>query len=130
MKKLMMILGIVASFAMAAPLFADGPCKSCEERWLWPWLEDCWFCEDAECGAVLCHIEQWESGEVCIAEGSGCGEGNPNCTDEEWQDIRFEMPQPGVRVARACERPLSESWRLTEVRVSSPRGKRAGSGRA
>ncbi len=126
MRKLVLMLSIMGSFAVVIPLAAEeGPCKSCEERWLWPWLEDCWFCEDTECGSALCHIEQWES-EVCVTQGDGCGEGNPNCTDEEWQDIRWTWPQPQARLAQACERPLSESWRLTGVRVSSPRGRRAG----
>jgi hypothetical protein len=35
MKKLTLLLGFVASFAIATPLLAqEGPCQSCEERWL------------------------------------------------------------------------------------------------
>ncbi|HVG23772.1 MAG TPA: hypothetical protein VND45_06425 [Thermoanaerobaculia bacterium] len=120
-----MVVIAVATFGIAVPAVAqEGPCQSCEQRWLWPWLEDCWFCEDTECGAILCHLEQWSSGDMCLTEGDGCGEGNPHCTDEDWQDLRFQTPRPEVKLAKACERSLSESWRLTAVRVSSSRGKR------
>jgi hypothetical protein len=121
MRRFALATGILIMLMCAAPASADalGGCKVCVERWLWPWLEDCYFCESATCGSMECSIQQCAPGlDCCVTAGEFCGEGNPECDDPS--------PHGAVRSGAEAELAdctrspfLAETWRLARVRVTT-----------
>lgn len=110
MKRLILCGVILAAFAWAAPAHA---CVECVEHYYWPWLEDCWYCDDSDCGAVLCHIEESPPGnEICILQGDGCNNGGRGCRDVQMGAL------PGTTGAT----PLEPTWRIVKVTVKPARG--------
>jgi hypothetical protein len=125
MKRTMFLIMAALLFCAIRVEPASAQCQTCVEHWYWPWLDDCWWCEGSYCGAVLCHIEQWGSTEVCVTDGDLCGEGNPMCDHAEHQGLL--EPRESTMLAKACEPQtlLSETWRLARVSFRTPpRGKR------
>jgi hypothetical protein len=126
MKRTMFLI-VAALLLCAIPAGpASAQCQACVEHWYWPWLDDCWWCEGTNCGAVLCHIEEYAPGaEVCVTQGDFCGEGNPMCDHAEHQTLL--QPRDSTMLAGNCEPPtfLSETWRLARVSIrTQSRGKR------
>jgi len=107
-----------------------GACQACELRFLWPWIEDCWFCEQAVCGFATCEIREYAPGDdYCVGQGEGCGEGLPGCEDPHVGSLLPVGATEQVKLAD-CERVpfLSETWRLKSVQLvthAKPRQKRA-----
>jgi hypothetical protein len=126
MKRTMLLI-VAALLLCAIPATtAAAQCQACVEHSYWPWLDDCWWCEAAYCGAVLCHIEEYAPGqEICVTEGDFCGEGNPICDHAEHQGLLqpgLIQPRESTKLAKNCEPPriLSETWRLARVEIQTP----------
>jgi hypothetical protein len=122
MKKLIVPMAVCVLFLCAGSASADaqGPCQACVERWLWPWMEDCWFCESVNCGQILCEIHDCSPGlECCVLQGEGCGEGNPQCEDPPPHGLLQPAPKPNDAQLADCDRApfLSETWRLKRVQL-------------
>lgn len=110
MKRLVLCGMVVAAFTWAAPAQA---CIECVESYRWPWLQDCFFCTDANCGAELCHIEEYAPGqETCVLQGDGCNNGGRGCPDVQYSAL------PGTTGAT----PLEPTWRVVKVTVKPARG--------
>src|ERR1051325_4744310 len=108
MKSLLLCAVILAALGWATPAQA---CIECVERYYWPWLDDCFFCEESNCGSVLCHIEEYAPGaEYCVLEGDHCNIGGRGCPD-----VQSALPDaPGVK-------PLEQTWRLVKVKIKPAR---------
>lgn len=121
MKRAMFVIAAALLFCAIPAAPASAQCQACVEHWYWPWLDDCWWCEGTNCGAVLCHIEEYSPGaEACVTEGDFCGEGNPLCDHEE-----HALLEPAAPTSCEPQKILSETWRLARVSIQTPsRGRR------
>jgi hypothetical protein len=108
MRRLILIAVTLVVLLGASPLSA---CQKCDLLWLWPWLDDCWFCDPTNCGAELCEITE----ESCNNDGLGCWDGTGQCSDVWWLNGVLVHPAPS----------LNSTWRLASVRVIRPSGSRS-----
>lgn len=106
------IIAVFAAIVSAAPALA---CKTCGWHYYYPqsqWGEECAYCDDSDCGWIICVIEQGSDpndGDNCVMDGAGCDDrGSGYC------------PPPSVS-------RLDTNWRLTHVHVVTKTAQRPAS---
>src|ERR1700756_320127 len=101
MRRLLVVAAMSILFAIAAPLVA---CVDCQEHFVWPQIDECWFCDDSHCASELCETD----GDSCSTTGTGCWDGRGNCDDVWWERNGVLVNPPPT---------LASTWRLASVRV-------------
>lgn len=103
MRKIVLTVAFLLLLA-ASPVLA---CDRCEEHFVWPQIDECWFCEEVNCGYEGCTL----SGDNdCSMGASGCWNGMGQCDDVWWRNGAI-LDNP--------LKPSAPAWRVAAVRVKT-----------
>lgn len=108
MRATFIVVVVIFALFIASPASA---CQECAEHYTWPWLEDCWFCDQTNCGGILCELHD----SYCQLQGD-CNEGGRYCPDIMNPPPSAMQSMPGPR--RSTGEHLSDRWLLVRVRVA------------